>query len=67
MKTAAIVIDAWKLPIFKRRLDAADFTYTEHGGITQDTLTLRVQYEWVADLKPVVEAADEECRNERRA
>jgi len=67
MKTAGVVIDDWKLPIFKRHLDEAGCTYTEHPGITDGTLTLRVQYEWVATLKPIIEAANEECRNEQRA
>lgn len=67
MKTAGVVIDDWKLPIFKRHLDAAGCKYTEHPGIVQETLTLRVQYEWVSKLKPIIEAANEECGNERRA
>jgi len=66
MKTAAVVIDDWKLPIFKRHLDAASRTYTEGVGITADTLLLQVQYEWVADLKPIIEAANKECANAKR-
>lgn len=67
MKTAGVVIDDWKLPIFKRHLEGARCKYTEHPGITHGTLTLRVQYEWVSKLKPIIEAANEECRNEQRA
>ena len=67
MKTAGVAIDDWNLPIFKKHLDAAGYTYTEHPGLTQDTLTLVVEYEWVAELKPIIEAANKECRNERRA
>lgn len=66
MKTAAVVIDGWKLPTFKRHLDASGYAYTEHPGITKGTLTLKVEYEWVADLKPIIEAANAECGNERR-
>lgn len=58
MKTAGVVIDAYKLPVFKKHLDAAGFKYTEHPGITKDTLTLKVSYEWVADLQPIIEAAN---------
>lgn len=65
MKTAGVVIDDWKLPIFKRHLDAAGCKYTEHPGITQGTLTLRVEYEWVSELKPIIEAANKECKNGR--
>jgi len=64
MKTAGVVIDDWKLQIFKKHLDAAGYAYTEHPGITEDTLTLRVKYEWVAELKPIIEAANKECANE---
>ena len=61
MKRAAIAIDTWKLPIFKKHLDKAGYTFTEHDGLIRGTLTLHVDYEWVAALKPVVEAANEEC------
>lgn len=67
MKTACVVIEVWKLHIFKRHLDAAGCDYTKHPGITQGTLILLVQYEWVSKLKPIIEAANEECRNERHA
>lgn len=66
MKTAGVVIDDWKLPIFKKHLDAAGRIYTEHPGVTADTLTLKVEYEWVADLKPIIEAANTECTNAKR-
>ena len=62
MKTAGVVIDDWKLPIFKKHLDAAGYTYTEHPGVTSKTLTLRVTYKWVSELKPIIEAANAECR-----
>lgn len=66
MKTAAVCIDDWKLPVFKKHLDAAGYSYTEHPGITKDALTLRVKYEWVANLKPIIEAANLECANAER-
>lgn len=64
MKTAAVAIDAWKLPTFKKHLDAAGYSYTEHLGITDDTLLLKVEYEWLRDLKPIVEAANMECNKQ---
>lgn len=64
-KVAGVVIDSWKLAIFKKHLDAAGYQYTEHPGITSDTLVLRVKYEWVAELKPIVEAANAECAASR--
>jgi hypothetical protein len=60
---AGVVIDDWKLPVFKRHLDAAGYAYTEHPGITPDTLTLKVTCEWVHKLQPIVKAANDECRN----
>lgn len=62
MKTAGVVIDSWKLPIFKRHLDESACTYTEHPGYSSFTIILKISYEWVADLKPVIEAAEKECR-----
>lgn len=62
-KKAAIVLDKWKLQIFKRFLDAAGYRYTEHQGVTPETLTLRVEYQWVHELQPIIEAANEECAN----
>ena len=62
-KNAAVVIEAWKLPIFKKHLDAAKYVYTEHTGIAHGTLTLRVSYDWVSELQPVIEAAVKECAN----
>lgn len=61
MKTAAVIIDDWKLATFKKHLDAANYKFTQHPGVTKDTLTLRVSYEWVAKLQPVIEAANAEC------
>lgn len=66
MKTAAVAIDDWKLATFKRHLDAAGYSYTVGSGVTHDSLILSVKFEWVKDLKPIIEAANAECRNERR-
>jgi hypothetical protein len=61
MKTAAIVIDDYKLETFRRHLHNANFKFTEHKGPTATTLTLKVQYEWLADLSPIVAAANKEA------
>ena len=61
MKTAAVAIDSWKLTVFKKHLDAAGYKYTEGAGLTKDTLLLSVKYDWVATLKPIIEAANAEC------
>lgn len=62
MKTAGVVIDDYKLPIFKRVLDAAGYKYTEGPGVVKGTTLLRVEYSWVNTLKPVIEQAEKESR-----
>lgn len=57
MKTAAVVIDDWKLIIFKKHLDKAGFTYTEHNGPTPGCITLSVKTETAEKLQPVVQDA----------
>jgi hypothetical protein len=61
MKTAAVIIDSWKLTIFKKHLDGANYIYTHHAGPGRDIITLQVKYDWAANLKPIVEAANTEC------
>ena len=61
MKTAGIALDSWKLPIFKKHLDAAGYQYEEPVQFTPGTLILKVHYEWVHELQPVIEAAQREC------
>lgn len=67
MKTAAVAIDSWKLPVFKRHLDEAGYKYRVLKGVIRGTMFLRVQCEWLSDLKPVIEAANRECANVRPA
>lgn len=60
---AGIVIDNWKLDIFKKRLDDAEFTYTVQLGISDDTLTVKVEYDQfsLAHLQSVVQGAQNEA------
>lgn len=60
---AGIVIDAWKLPIFKKHLTEAGFSFEEKGALTPGSLVLHVQAESAEKLKPVVVAAQQECKN----
>ncbi len=66
MKTAGVVLDSWKLPVFKRHLDAAGYSYTEMPGPVAGTLLFQVEYEWVHTLKPIIEAAEKECKKGKR-
>lgn len=64
--TAGVVLDDWKLPVFKKHLDAAGYKYDEPVPFTDGTLTLKVHYEWVHKLKPIIEAAQRECAKSKR-
>jgi hypothetical protein len=54
MKTAAIVLDDWKLPTFKRMLDAAGYEYKQFQGVTADTVTLKIKTHDLSKLAPLV-------------
>jgi hypothetical protein len=66
-KTAGVGLDEWKLPIFKKHLDAAGYKYEEPVPFTAGTLILKVHYEWVHELQPIIEAAQRECAAKRNA
>lgn len=63
---AGVVIDAWKLDVFKRHLDAAGYEYTQHPGPFPAVITLRVKCEWAHKLQPIIEAAQQECARARQ-
>ena len=56
-----IAIDDWKLPVFKRRLTEADFTFEQRVGVTPDTLMLYVETKEFNRLGCVIEDAAAEC------
>lgn len=60
-KKAAIGLDDWKLPIFKKHLDAAGYKYEEPIQLIDGTLIFKVHYKWVHELQPVIESAQREC------
>lgn len=66
MKKAAIIIDRWKLPIFKKHLGAAGYSYIEQRALIKDLLTLTIKFEWIADLKPIIDAAEAECQANKK-
>lgn len=61
MKIAGVIVDDYKLSVFRRVLTEAGYTYTEQPGPTPMTTTMMVKYTWVASLKPVIEQAMKEC------
>jgi len=66
MKTAGIVLDDWKLPIFKRCLDKGGFKYLEFNGPTKNCITLKVEFENITELQPIVQAANDEAAQFKR-
>ena len=65
MKTAAIVIDAWKLPIFKKTLDIEGYKYSEHIGPGKYCITLKVKTDSIANLYLIVERMNKEAKISR--
>ena len=60
---AGIVIDNWKLEIFRKHLQ--QFKFTEHPGLTPKTLLLKVECDSVEQIKPAIEAAEKACRKRK--
>jgi len=68
-KKAGVALDDWKLPIFKKHLDAAGYKYDEPVNFTTHgkTLILTVYFEWAHELQPIIETAQRECAEFRNA
>ena len=64
MKTAAIVIDAWKLTIFEKILDEEGYEYSEQLG-PGECLTLIVETDDVDKLAPIVARMNNEARKSK--
>lgn len=63
MKTAGVVLDDWKLPIFRKAFEDAGFEYEDAGPFTVNTTTLKVPYHahQFDRLKAVIEKANADC------
>jgi len=61
MKKAGIMLDSWKLKIFKKHLDKAGYTYKKHPGLTANTVTLKVETDDLQRLQTVLQDAQGEC------
>jgi hypothetical protein len=59
-------MDDWKLPVFRKHLDAAGYQYEEPVPFSPGVVILKVRCEWVHKLQPVIEAAQAECAKQRR-
>lgn len=60
-KTAAVVIDNWKESIFVRHLTQAGYTFERAGGLTKDSMVLKVPTTNMQALAEVVKAANTEA------
>lgn len=58
---AGIAIDAWKLPIFERRLKQAGYSFENAGALTAGCLILTVITDNAVALGEVVKAANSEA------
>jgi len=59
---ATVCIDEWKLSIFDKHLREAGFTYQNKGELVSGTLVLHVEAESADKLRPIVIAAEKECK-----
>lgn len=57
-----IAVDDWKLPVFRKRLSEAGYTYADGGAITAGATLLTVETADALALKKVIERCQRECR-----
>ena len=62
---AGIVLDDWKLPVFRKRLAEAGYAFKEVGHFTANTSVLTIETEFPANLKIVVEGCQAECARQK--
>ena len=63
---AGIAVDDYKLPVFRRRLSEAGYTYEDAGPVTGDTTLLTVETDDMLALKRLLEQCQSECREMKR-
>lgn len=67
MMKAGIVVDDWKLPIFRTRLAQAGLKYEEAGGaLLAGATLLRVETSDLNKLNAVLEACQAECKRSKK-
>jgi hypothetical protein len=64
---AGIAVDNWKLPVFRRGLTDAGYSYRDAGALTHDTTLLQVETDDMPALAKVIEKCQAECRKGRAA
>ena len=63
---ACIVVDDWKLPIFRNQLAGAGYKYTDGGCLCHGTTLLTVETDNILKLKEVIESCQRDCAKEVR-
>lgn len=59
---AGVVVDDWKLPVFRKRLTEAGYEYQDGGPIPGDCTLLTVETNNMFALKKTLEKCQTECR-----
>jgi hypothetical protein len=66
---AGVAVEDWKLPVFRKRLTDAGFSYTDAGEMINGTTLLHVQFaymEALPALRLVLQEAQAECKQQGR-
>lgn len=58
---AAILVDNWKLPIFRRILDEEGYEYEELSKLSKGSSVIKVTTDDLSKLKPIVERMNMEA------
>ena len=66
-KKCGIALDDYKLPIFRRELDAAGFAYEDMGELTPGTTLLQVKTSKVSKLSDLIFRCEKLCKQVRNA
>ena len=64
-QTIGIVIDAYKLPIFKKTLDKEGYEYSEKSGPIVGCITLKVKTKYIAKLARLVDKMNQDYENSK--
>jgi hypothetical protein len=60
---AAVCIDTWKLPTFKKTLDELGYEYTEHHSPKLGMITLKVEVDDLHAFAPIVREMNQQAAN----
>ena len=60
-----IAIDSWKLKIFEKRLNDANFMWEVSHGVAKDMLFIKLKTNRIVELAHVVMAANNECKRSK--